>query len=102
MLVFIILIGIVSAAQLILQRKSQSVYDVQAGGSSGDVEKGSKEAENKAFERVEKKEEKTEEKWVKNYVPYGDYPNGNEAVKQVLSEAHTHQVGTFARLNLWI
>jgi len=77
--------GIVSVAQMILQRKSQSVYDVQAGSSSGDVEKGSKEADNKAFERVEKKEEKTDEKWVKNYVPYGDYPNGNEAIKQVTS-----------------
>jgi hypothetical protein len=34
---------------MVLQRKSQSVYDVQA---SGDVEKGSKEADNKAFEQV--------------------------------------------------
>ena len=77
-LAFIILIGVVSIIQFIYQRKSQSVYDVQG---SVDAEKGSnKGAENKSFEQVEKKED---EKWVKNYVPYGDYPNGSEAQKQV-------------------
>ena len=82
-LVFIILIGLISAAQLLLQRKSISVYDVQA---NGDVEKGSK--DNKAFETVERSnvtptKDSSDEKWVKNYVPYGDYPKGNEAKKPV-------------------
>ena len=53
------------------------------------MEKGSK--ENKAFESVERTnvtattqaKESTTEKWVNNYVPYGDYPKGSDAKKQV-------------------
>jgi hypothetical protein len=51
----------------------------------GDLEKGSKETSGKAFDKSEIPKEETDEKWVKNYVPYGDYPNGAEAKKQVES-----------------
>jgi hypothetical protein len=82
--------------KLIFRNKDD--YDVNNEGK-GDAEKG---RENKAFDNeaeaakkaaaattstVAQNGSQSDQKWVSNYVPYGDYPKGNVVyVKEVSSE----------------
>jgi beta-lactamase regulating signal transducer with metallopeptidase domain len=83
MLVLLVLGGIVSLA-VCFMNKSKNNYEVNK-----DAEKGK---ENTAFDHGESSKKTGEqngstaqpagpggEKWVSNYVPFGDFPNGNNA-----------------------
>jgi len=93
-LVLVIFMGMVSLANCLLSKGNKDNYEVN------DAEKGGK--ENTAFdnESDSKKDQqqqqqtngttagtsgKEDEKWVQNYVPFGDYPKGNIVyVKEVI------------------
>merc|ERR1712172_266000 len=83
MLVLLVFMGIVSLA-VCFMNKSKNNYEVNK-----DAEKGK---ENTAFDHGESSKKTGEqngstaqpagpggEKWVSNYVPFGDFPNGNNA-----------------------
>jgi hypothetical protein len=75
----------------------ETYFKFQAGGS--DLEKGAK--ENKGFETVERSnavaplKESSGDKWVNNYVPYGDYPKGTDAKKQVVINDLTSAINVY-------
>jgi hypothetical protein len=70
---------------MFLQKKSESNYNVEAGN---EVETNNAGKENKAYDTLDKTasaKEAAAAKWVNNYVPYGDYPMGNDVARQVHS-----------------
>jgi len=91
-LVVVVFMGMVSVADCFVSKGNKDNYEVN------DAEKGGK--ENTAFDNesdTNKKDQtqqqqngtpatgKEDEKWVQNYVPFGDYPKGNIVyVKEVI------------------
>ena len=63
---------------MLLQRKSETTgnYTVEAGSDSKTAGK-----ENKGYDTLDKTKDAA--KWVNNYVPYNEYPKGNEVGRQV-------------------
>ena len=79
-LVFIVFMGILSAIQVVLQKKADTTgnYNVEAGNEAGSKVAGK---ENKGYDTLDKTKEAA--KWVNNYVPYNGYPKSNEVGRQV-------------------
>ena len=104
-IVLVVFMGLVSCANCLLSKGSQDNYEVN------DAEKGGK--ENTAFDNesdTTKKDQsqqqqngtttangkEQDEKWVQNYVPFGDYPKGNIVyVKEVITFFHIISYHTY-------